>query len=360
MGIPRVYISKIRLKNFKRYQEHEISFQDLSGRIFPLFGFFGPNGCGKTTVLDAITLTFCSFSSYDPERLRHQLGSSCIRHFQRMSVVDQETADFLVEASIVTSDGRQYEIAITRNGFQKDHPDDIKPTLVRQCFKTRYDEELNTFQLRKDRWDMFKDLFETVTGFRVEKRECPMSPFTISSGENRRMACLDEFVLSLGIFKGDDEEITDRECSKGEKKIIKNFTTLLNKEFIPSVILIDDIEMHVERSRHVQLLRCIERCFPKSQILFTTHSPSIVLLYNLERTHDLTIGTPLENVLWRKNLIRGMERLDFFPMTDEEAQTAANIKMRLRTQEDLDFNLSLAVVSSLSKNICERSFSPEA
>lgn len=358
-SIPRIYISRLYLKNFKKYEEHEIVFTNEQGKIFPLFGFFGPNGCGKTTVLDAVTLAHCSFSSYDPDRLSDQLGSACIRNFKRMTVEDQQVADFLVEASFMVSDGRQYDIAITRNGYVKDHPEDICPTLIRQCFKTRYDEELNTFQLRKDRWDIFKALFEVVTGFTVEKQDCPMSPFTISSGENRRMACLDEFVLSLTIDKGDGNEISERECSKGEKKIIKNFTTLLNKEFIPSVILIDDVEMHVERSRHLPLLRCVERCFPHSQVIFTTHSPVIVLLYDMERTHDLTVGTVLENKEWRKKLIRDLDRLEFFPLTDDEMTTAANMKARLRTSDSLDFNLANTMIFSLAEAVFKRNFELE-
>jgi predicted ATP-binding protein involved in virulence len=43
-------------------------------------------------------------------------------------------------------------------------------------------------------------------------------------------------------------------------------------EYIPSIILIDNVEMHVESGRHLPLIRAMKRCFNNSQIITTTHS----------------------------------------------------------------------------------------
>ena len=44
---------------------------------------------------------------------------------------------------------------------------------------------------------------------------------------------------------------------------------------MPSVVCIDNAEMHVEAGRHIQLIQSLKRCFPKSQIFATTHSYQI-------------------------------------------------------------------------------------
>jgi predicted ATP-binding protein involved in virulence len=80
----------------------------------------------------------------------------------------------------------------------------------------------------------------------------------------------------LGFWiKKPDETISHKECSAGERKIIKSFSTLLNKEFMPSVVCIDNAEMHVEAGRHINLIESMKRCFPDSQIFASTHSYQI-------------------------------------------------------------------------------------
>ena len=50
---------------------------------------------------------------------------------------------------------------------------------------------------------------------------------------------------------------------------------MLNLEYTPPIILIDNFEMHVHRFRHMVLLEALRRCYPDSQIFATTHSHSV-------------------------------------------------------------------------------------
>jgi predicted ATP-dependent endonuclease of OLD family len=259
-----------------------------------------------------------------------------IRNFKNLTPKEQTKSDFLIEADII-SEGGKYSVSINKNGFLegKDHPQHIKEGIVRQCFRTRYDEELNTFQLRLDRWNIFKELFESVTGYIVEKKESEMSPFTIRDPSlYAQTAMMDKYVLELKIIKP-NEIITDRECSKGEKKVLKNFTTLLNKDDIPSLILIDDVEMHVELDRHLILINCIEQCFPGSQTIFTTHSPKIIYGFDTERLQDLTVKSSLSNLSWRKKMIRIISKMSFFDK-NKETSGVKQLLSDIRTKKDLD------------------------
>ena len=336
----RVAIKNLKMINFKCYEDFNISFCPKNNDgIYLLFGLFGPNGSGKTTVLDAITLAFSSFASYDSERLNIALRKY-IRNFKETNIKEQSKTNFLVEADVCTDIG-EYRVKIDKNGYLDgfEHPEEVKECILRKVFRTRYDEELNTFQLRLDRWDIFKELFETVTGYSVEKIEHETSPFTVRDPSlYRQTAMLEQYVLQLKITKP-NEIITDRECSKGEKKVLKNFTTLLNKDYVPSVILIDDVEMHVELDRHIDLIECIERCFPGSQTIFTTHSPKIIYGFDLERLQDLTIKTNFVNDTWRKSLVRLMCQLSFFETDVKLIEKSKSILNDLRTNKDLDMDV---------------------
>jgi len=131
---------------------------------------------------------------------------------------------------------------------------------------------------------MFKELFESVTNFEIEEK---INVFD-DSEDPQQAKILQQYVLGFLIHKP-NEIISHRECSAGERKIIKSFSTLLNKEYTPKIILIDNVEMHVESSRHLELIKSIKKCFPESQIFATTHSYNISRLGKKEELYDLRL-----------------------------------------------------------------------
>jgi predicted ATP-binding protein involved in virulence len=59
---------------------------------------------------------------------------------------------------------------------------------------------------------------------------------------------------------------------------------------MPSVVCIDNAEMHVESGRHINLIESIKRCFPTSQIFVSTHSYQISKNFgNKKQLYDLRL-----------------------------------------------------------------------
>jgi hypothetical protein len=271
--------------------------------------------------------------------------AGCTSEANRNEFVADGCETFSVEGKFIVEDGTTYSVVVSNDpkcyewsngsddgisdnpdervfvkGLKKDHPWDIKRTLTSQCYMTSYDKELNRFQLRKDRWDVFKKLFETVTGFSVEKVDGELDENTISNKRSREaMAHLDQFILGVRIKKP-HETISERQCSDGEKKIIKNFTTLLNKDCLPSIILIDNIEMHVEIDRHMALLSCVRACFPDSQIIYTTHSERIISEANLRELVSLVNKNIPRDQMWRSSITRVLKGLQV-SFRDDKSQS---------------------------------------
>jgi len=269
--IPTVKIKSIAFKNFKVFENVTFNFcRDDECENFTCF--FGPNGCGKTTVLDAISIIFSKYDGRDIQRLTALLGKS-VRHVDgvQRAVYDKDT-DFLITAQIECSLG-DYEVQLTKSGFIKDHPDALKEIIQRICFYAKFDQELHQFQLLRKKWNIFKELFGAVTGFSIEEITTPFNAED-SNLNSPQDDILRKYVLGFTIHKP-NEIINHKECSAGERKIIKSFSTLLNKEVNPAIVCIDNAEMHVESGRHIQLIESMKKCFPQSQIFATTHSYQI-------------------------------------------------------------------------------------
>jgi ABC-type lipoprotein export system ATPase subunit len=265
--LPLVKIKSIRFQNFKVFDDYTFDFSSENG-IKEFVCFIGPNGCGKSTVLNSIQMLFNRYEGRDIEKLKINLGKAVRHvgeHFSEIYVDD----DFLITAKMDSSFG-EYEVQFNKSGFVQDHPQGIKENVFRLCYAARFDQELHKFQLAREKWDKFKELFEAVTSFTIEENQDVIKYFSGTDDPTMKQL-INDYVLSFSIKKP-HEVISYKECSDGEKKIIKSFSTLLTLEYSPSIILVDNIEMHVEKGRHIKLIQAMKDCFPNSQIFSTTHS----------------------------------------------------------------------------------------
>jgi len=263
----QIKLRSIRFHNYKVFDDYYLDFSDNNScKNFACF--IGSNGSGKTTILDCIQMIFSKYDSYEEKRLVAKLGRS-VRHTSKDHNGIYDDSNFLISADIMMPN-KNYTVEITKNGFIKDHPPEVKDIMQRICFYARFDFELHQFQLNRSKWLMFKELFESVTGFEIEEKS---NVFDLSQ-DPIQAKLLNDYVLGFFVHKP-NEIISNNECSAGEKKIIKSFSTLLNKDYIPPIILVDNIEMHVESGRHIYLIESMKKCFPNSQLFTTTHSYQI-------------------------------------------------------------------------------------
>jgi len=223
-------------------------------------------------------MLFQRYEGYSEQRMLARFGA-CVRHTDHGSHGMYTDEDFLVEANVESAYG-SYMVRMNKKGFIDDHPKEIKQILYRLCYFARFDKELDQFQLVRNKWDNFKTLFESVTSYEVEEVEDIFS----SSSDPAEAAMLEKYVLGFTVKKP-YETIFHRECSNGEKKVVKSFSTLLNLEISPRIILIDDIAMHVALGRHMALIESMQSCYPESQLFSTTHSYR--MMKNLKRRSEI-------------------------------------------------------------------------
>ena len=293
--VPEIQVKSLHIHNFKAYEDYRFDFSEGNG-IKPFVCFIGENGTGKSTALNVVQMLFQRYEAYTESRMLAKFGP-CVRGENGI----YSNADFLIEAEIASSLG-DYTVRMNKRGFIDDHPQEIKQILYRLCYYARFDKELDQFQLVREKWDDFKRLFESVTNYTVEEIDDVFS----SSSDPAEAAMMEKYVLGFTVQKP-FETIFHRSCSNGEKKVIKSFSTLLNLEISPRIILIDDIAMHVALSRHMALIQAMQSCYPDSQIFSTTHSYRMTKnlqrrsqIYDLRTMHADAI---LQREPWRLRVI---------------------------------------------------------
>ena len=166
--LPSVRVKSISFQNYKAFDNCKFDFVDQNNKIRDFSCFIGPMGSGKSTLLYAIQLLFSQFEGYEPSRIENNLSKS-IRHIEASK---KKKSNFNIKAKILV-DNKEYTLAIDKKGFKKKHPKEIRDLLYRICYLSKLDQDLNKFQLKREKWTKFKELFESVTGYVIEEYTNP-------------------------------------------------------------------------------------------------------------------------------------------------------------------------------------------
>jgi len=310
---PRIRLKRMELVNFCKYEDVVVDFMH-EGKPLKMACLVGPNGSGKTTILDALTMLCSNYSGYDAKRFSSMMFRR-VRNWMHLQTDDLiRNASFKVkgvfEASYAPyappyipeslecsapSAVREYEVEFTRHQFNSRHPEFIERRLPRYAFTARFDQELARFQLKRERWPLFQELFSAVTGFPVEE---DIDMFHDTS-DKRMRRLMDDYVLGFVVHKP-KETIRHNMCSAGEKKIAKCFSTILNAPVEPSIIAIDNVLMHIEVGRHLSVMSSLVKCFPNSQLIVACHSvPVTKCLPDREMLFDMR-WLDVPGLVWRE------------------------------------------------------------
>jgi len=76
--LPKIRIKSIRLENYKAFEAHTFDFTN-NGEIQDFICFIGPNGVGKSTILNALQLLFYRLEGRSDQNVVGMLGKA-VRH----------------------------------------------------------------------------------------------------------------------------------------------------------------------------------------------------------------------------------------------------------------------------------------
>jgi predicted ATPase len=277
-----VKILELRLRNFCCYKAADFRFGGFAC-------LHGPNGMGKTTVLNAVSLLSSSLDfsgdadsidegnsvdeagwsprSTKEQRLRAYLNKN-IRFVGELGAAK----GFLAEATF-EHDGKEYEVSLTENGFQRNDIISESWWWSGITYFAKFDSDLVNFQLRHDLWPRFAKAYEGITGLSVDP-EVMVDSDLEDLGEDGRIV--------TGFFiKKSGGRVHSRRASAGEKKIAKTLSQVVNLEpdRMPHIVLVDNLELHVHPKRHLRMFDEVKSLFDGRQVISTTHSTVVIEKY---------------------------------------------------------------------------------
>lgn len=265
-------------------------FEKLDITLNPDFNcFIGPNGSGKTTVLQAVSLLTSSLDFGDNSDVEApggfkvaKVAGNRVQQFLRKNIMhidEPNSAKTFEVAGVFEHEGQRYEVVANHQGFVKNEildKDFWWPGIV---YKSSFDFKHVTFQLRESLWPRFKKAWDAITAYPAVDPDTYTIKKLKQEGDNN-------YVIGFKMTKPKKGLIHTSKASQGERIIMKSLTQILNleDERQPDIVLIDEIEQNVHYLRHLLAVEEMKQLFADKQMIVTSHSVPIIQTYQ-PRSH---------------------------------------------------------------------------
>ncbi len=283
MANPQIGIREISIENFRGIEQIALKWVGPSNLPTQVVVLGGPNGCGKTSILEA-----CLLACGHPAALRGKYGSEAIRH---------GTADYRIE---ISTQSRDYQTKVTIDSKSKPKeelpcsyfsswraPGLIGPVSITAGKKGRRPDrtEANRFWRIKQFFvnAQAHELFPTqkmLTESRFQRAISdlnhvwqmfyPEQKFVIEPVRDDPDAGFEMYLL-----QANESRLSIEFLSSGQLEIFSLAGGLIIDDFQEGIVIIDEPELHLDPQWHRQLLRALLHVKPNCQVLVATHSPEI-------------------------------------------------------------------------------------
>lgn len=279
-------IREIRIENFRGIDCLDLSYVGPNDYPTQVVVLGGPNGCGKTAVLEA-----CLMVTGHKRLVLGPSGSDAIR---------VGTDDYRIEATIqvqsqqtrvgCNSSGGGWEVVPCRY-FSSWRA----PSLVGSVGITVGEINFGPPPMEDERLQRIKQLLVNARAYElfpsggsgdentesrfshtmdelndVWQRFYPSQTFSVEAVKNDPTAGFDVFVTS-----GKQGRLPVDSLSSGQMELFVLAGTLILDKLEEGIVLIDEPELHLDPQWHRLLLRMLALLKPRSQVVVATHSPEV-------------------------------------------------------------------------------------
>ncbi len=304
-------IKNLYLKNYSGFKDESFFDFTLNNNFNKINVFFGPNGCGKSTGMGAISLLLRAqmFQKRDQQSDNLLLRKHKYHNDYDPSYIgfQKSTSEMVIKGTF--SDGeKDYIVEIINDDVVKNELSNRK---LDNAILIDADHPLNNnkFQISATQKELFEYLAKSIYGYNCylckpvningteksnENLKRIISAYanlkeenkknddkfsieeiynTLVSTEDSKDLLFQDFVIEKG-----DVKVHYKAMSAGEKKIATLLRSLCDPNLVnkSDIILIDNIELHVYFKRHANMIDKILERFSDKQFIVTTHSSVII------------------------------------------------------------------------------------
>lgn len=311
MNMTHAGIREIKIEDFRGVESLHLSFvgpQDYPNQTVVLGG---PNGTGKTSVLEA-----CLVAAGYKGPLQGKRGKDAIRlgaKDYRLSISIQIQATTysdeyssrdharplvpIVYFSSWRSPGLVGPVGITagKRGRRPDRNESSRLWNIKQFFVNARAHDLFPSS-KKD--NLFGSRFETAINDlnHVWNLFYPQESFSVEPVADEPDEGFDVF-----LYTADGSRLSIDVLSSGQVELFSFAGALIMEEMPQGLIFIDEPELHLDPQWHRQLLRALQFLKPDSQLLVATHSPEIYESVRSFERHFLAPENDPRVAAWRQD-----------------------------------------------------------
>lgn len=282
-------IRKMQMKDYKRF--HDLTI-DLGANPKRIVALVGPNGCGKSSVFDALLYLDNSYGNYRSTRdyKYHSLNQNRAYNYKNIAIEFDNGSDFYEKREEYRRQGKQFTIFSFRSSYRYNSNLKITSSIsVPEILENR--EGAGTASDLDNRMENnYRRLYSKLNELlRKDKKK-----YTLDIAEKELIGelndslsnCLNLKIDNLGdiesgsgtiYFKKGDSDISFEYnvLSAGEKEVVDILLDLYLRKniYTESIYIIDEPELHINSSIQRKLLIEINKIIPvNSQIWIATHS----------------------------------------------------------------------------------------
>ena len=280
MSVDYAAIREITIKNFRCIDDLHLSFLNPQGNPTRVVVLAGPNGCGKTSVLEAILLANRNLT--ERRSMRHDTLIECevawprYSSFQLTYCLGDRTQVISPSAKAMTyfSSWRTPKfvgsVGITVGktpAARRQKVDSDRLQLIKQFLVNAKAHDLFANGARAQGAKAYERCIQNIN--RCWQRFYPKCSFAVEPASEDPSQGFDLFLKSPGI------EVPIDELSSGQLELLMFVGSLVIEDSKPGIILIDEPELHLDPQWHRFVLQTLLDLRPQSQIIVATHSPEI-------------------------------------------------------------------------------------